>query len=235
MYLSGRVPVSTVIRGIPGKYYRVTYRINNKAATGSLISYDAALLEDGQVLEETVADSSLAGTWLKKNLEARMPQSGRMLLRFFAYHKLWNPGLFILKDFSVTEFIPEKKSSLSITLSEPNYERTLFASAPHGDIAGKVTEIWRKMEHLYRKMFPDERAKRRGKWILILSGLLIAAVAVPLPPPSPRAPEKPPEDPNPQITVRIKRKMEQACKEESPDIKDIVAEICPTYKRLTKV
>ena len=66
MYLSGRVPVSTVIRGIPGKYYRVTYRINNKAATGSLISYDAALLDDGQVLEETVADSSLAGTWLKK-------------------------------------------------------------------------------------------------------------------------------------------------------------------------
>ena len=140
MYLSGRVPVSTVIRGIPGKYYRVTYRINNKAATGSLISYDAALLDDGQVLEETVADSSLAGTWLKKNLEARMPQSGRMLLRFFAYHKLWNPGLFILKDFSVTEFIPEKKSSLSITLSEPNYKRTLFASAPHGDIAGKVTD-----------------------------------------------------------------------------------------------
>ncbi len=30
-------------------------------------------------------------------------------------------------------------------------------------------------------------------------------------------------------------RLEQACKEESPDIKDIVAEICPTYKRLTKV
>lgn len=81
------------------------------------------------------------------------------------------------------------------------------------ETAGKVTEIWRKMEHLYRKMFPDERAKQRGKWILILSGLLIAAVAVPLPPPSPRAPEKPPEDPNPQITVRIKRKMEQVKQE----------------------
>lgn len=71
---------------------------------------------------------------------------------------------------------------------------------------GKITEIWRKLEHLYAELISDERSKKRAKWILILSGLLIIAASVPLPPAAPRAPEKVPEDPNPQIAVRIKRK-----------------------------
>ena len=74
---------------------------------------------------------------------------------------------------------------------------------------GKITEMWRKMEHFRAELFPDEISIKLGKWILILSGLLIFALFVPLPSFPARSPKKTPEDSNLQITARIKRKMEE--------------------------
>ncbi len=78
---------------------------------------------------------------------------------------------------------------------------------------GKITEMWRKMEHFRAELFPDEISIKLGKWILILSGLLIFALFVPLPSFPARSPKKTPEDSNLQITARIKRKMEETARE----------------------
>lgn len=92
-------------------------------------------------------------------------------------------------------------------------------SAPAGrktekyrEIAGKITEKCRKIKDLYHKIVPDESAKKRGKWMLLLAGLLVVVAVVPLPPPEIQIPESPPEDPNLRIHARIKRKIEEAKK-----------------------
>lgn len=71
-----------------------------------------------------------------------MPASGRMTLSLFVYngdtHAPSAPSSTVLRNVSVSSFTPKPAPKVEISLSEPVYKRTVYATSPKRNIAGVV-------------------------------------------------------------------------------------------------